>query len=160
MDPARPHTICKAPSAPALYHPPLIPVASTPCPSRSVFILNKGGVLACATFVIQSSRNNVVRAMFAGDSARSNTLYGGHQRRKLEQSGRKIQVTQLQGNVFFANVQQVRDQNDGSDRAKENIERKSFSLCPRQVFRCFALFLSRCFSPISTSSASVLVGRR
>lgn len=67
-----------------------------------------GLVLACATFVIQASRSTVVKATFAGENARSNTAYGPHQRRKLEKSKRKIQVIQLQGNVFFANIQQAR----------------------------------------------------
>lgn len=70
--------------------------------------ITAGLVLACATFVIQASRSSVVKATFAGDNARSNTVYGSHQRRKLEKSKRKIQIIQLQGNVFFANIQQAR----------------------------------------------------
>ncbi|CAN0469398.1 unnamed protein product, partial [Discosporangium mesarthrocarpum] len=66
-----------------------------------------GGILACTTFVLQSSRNSVVRATFSGSSARSNTLYAGRHREKLERCERRIHVVQLQGNVFFANVQQV-----------------------------------------------------
>lgn len=71
--------------------------------------LETGAVLACATFVLQSSRTSPVRATFTG-GVRSNTLYDSHQAAKLESlSAERVRVVQLQGNVFFGNVQQVID---------------------------------------------------
>lgn len=75
--------------------------------------LLQGGVLTCATFVIQASRSTTVRAVFAADSIPSNSRFpwGREQQRGDEQERdrgrRKVQVLQMEGNVFFANVKQA-----------------------------------------------------
>ena len=69
-----------------------------------------GVVSACVTFVVQSSRQSSIRAVFSGDTARSNTSWSSRQRDKLDVGllgGSSILVVQLQGHLFFGNVQQV-----------------------------------------------------
>ena len=69
-----------------------------------------GVVSACVTFVVQSSRQSSIRAIFSGDTARSNTSWSSRQRDKLEEGlllGSRVIVVQLQGHLFFGNVQQV-----------------------------------------------------
>lgn len=71
-----------------------------------------GVVSACVTFVVQSSRQSSIRAVFSGDTARSNTSWSARQRDKLDVGlallgGSSIIVVQLQGHLFFGNVQQV-----------------------------------------------------
>ena len=69
-----------------------------------------GVVSACVTFVVQSSRQSSIRAIFSGDTARSNTSWSSRQRDKLEEGlllGSRVVVVQLQGHLFFGNVQQV-----------------------------------------------------
>ena len=71
-----------------------------------------GVVSACVTFVVQSSRQSSIRAVFSGDTARSNTSWSARQRDKLDiglalLGGSSIIVVQLQGHLFFGNVQQV-----------------------------------------------------
>jgi SulP family sulfate permease len=72
--------------------------------------LGMGVVSACVTFVVQSSRQSSIRAVFSGDTARSNTSWSSRQRDKLDigiQGGSSIFVVQLQGHLFFGNEQQV-----------------------------------------------------
>jgi SulP family sulfate permease len=69
-----------------------------------------GVVLACVAFTLQSSRAGApVRSIFQGASAsvRSNTLYGPLQEAKLDRASPAVHVFQLQGNIFFGNVQGV-----------------------------------------------------
>lgn len=69
-----------------------------------------GVVSACMTFVVQSSRQSSIRAVFSGDTARSNTNWSVRQRDKLNfglLEVNSIFVVQLQGHLFFGNVQQV-----------------------------------------------------
>lgn len=79
-------------------------------PSRR---LMKGGVVAITTFILQSSRDAVVKSAFTADGiALGGNRFSGCQEllaRKSEESKRTrgVSVIQLQGNVFFANVQQV-----------------------------------------------------
>jgi sulfate permease, SulP family len=63
-----------------------------------------GVVSACVTFVVQSSRQSSIRAVFSGDTARSNTSWFVRQRKKLVAG---LALLLLQGHLFFGNVQQV-----------------------------------------------------
>jgi MFS superfamily sulfate permease-like transporter len=69
-------------------------------------------VSACVTFIVQSSRQSSIEALFSGDTARSNSSWSARQRDKLDLGlallgGGSIIVVQLQGHLFFGNVQQV-----------------------------------------------------
>lgn len=66
-----------------------------------------GGVAACVTFVVQASQVSNIRGVFTGDAVRSNTNWPARLREKLETARRNIVVIQLQGHLFFGNVQQV-----------------------------------------------------
>ncbi|CAM9221690.1 unnamed protein product [Chrysoparadoxa australica] len=66
-----------------------------------------GGVLACATFVLQTARVNAVRAVFTGNDVKSNTLYSGKEGEMLTHSQQNVHVVQLQGVIFFGNIQKV-----------------------------------------------------
>lgn len=68
-----------------------------------------GGVSACATFVVQSSKGSNVRGVFSGEVVRSNTSWPASWRDKLEVGLAKhgVYVIQLQGQIFFGNIQRV-----------------------------------------------------
>lgn len=68
-----------------------------------------GGVSACATFVVQSSKSSNVRGVFTGEAVRSNTSWPARYRDKLDMGLAKhgIYVIQLQGQIFFGNIQRV-----------------------------------------------------
>ena len=68
-----------------------------------------GGVSACATFVIQSSRGSNIRGVFSGEAVRSNTSWPARYRDKLDIGLAKhgVYVIQLQGHIFFGNIQQL-----------------------------------------------------
>lgn len=69
-----------------------------------------GVASACATYIIQSSQQSSIRSIFSGQTARSNTSWSSHQRDRLFKGlseGSSIFVIQLQGHLFFGNVQHV-----------------------------------------------------
>jgi hypothetical protein len=76
--------------------------------SRCIGII-AGGVSACVTFVVQSSKGSHVRGVFTGEVVRSNTSWTGRYRDKLEQglATHGVYVIQLQGHIFFGNIQQI-----------------------------------------------------
>lgn len=70
-----------------------------------------GILLACVTFVVASSNEQNIRSIFIGNEARSDTQWSGKQEEKLskaltEQTA-QIYVIELQGHLFFGNVQRV-----------------------------------------------------
>jgi hypothetical protein len=68
-----------------------------------------GLIAVCATFILQSSKQVSVRGTLAGAAVRSNAFRNAQQRNQMHTmyAAQRICVVQLQGNLFFANVQQV-----------------------------------------------------
>jgi MFS superfamily sulfate permease-like transporter len=73
--------------------------------------MSTGILLACVTFVISSSREQNIRSIFAGHEARSDTQWTVKQAQKLskaiDQHTVQVYVIELQGHLFFGNVQRV-----------------------------------------------------
>lgn len=59
--------------------------------------------------MVQSSKGSNVRGVFTGEVVRSNTSWTGKHRDKLEQglATHGVYVIQLQGHIFFGNIQQI-----------------------------------------------------
>eukprot|EP01041_Mallomonas_annulata_P006305 gene6306-12761_t len=68
-----------------------------------------GVMAACVTFVVQASQESNIRGVFTGDAVRSNTSWPARYRAKLEaaMASSRIIVIQLQGHLFFGNIQHV-----------------------------------------------------
>jgi hypothetical protein len=68
-----------------------------------------GLIAVCATFILQSSKQVSVRGTLAGAAVRSNAFRNAQQRTQMHTmcAHQRMCVVQLQGNLFFANVQQV-----------------------------------------------------
>lgn len=99
------------PSLDALEYGSMLMVATVVAVWGFVPGIAAGVVSACATFVVQSSRENNVRAVFSGENARSNTSWPSRLRARLESGlsarSAKVIVIQLQGHLFFGNIQKV-----------------------------------------------------
>ncbi|PKI85235.1 hypothetical protein MVES_000796 [Malassezia vespertilionis] len=63
-----------------------------------------GIALACLFFVMQTSRQNVVRTIFNGHAARSTVRRHSTQRRFLDNIGRQTVVVKLQSSLFFGTI--------------------------------------------------------
>jgi len=66
-----------------------------------------GIVLACVTFVIQTSRKSAIRAIYTGETARSTVRRHPFQQRFLKEVGSQIYVFKLAGYMFFGTISSV-----------------------------------------------------
>lgn len=66
-----------------------------------------GIILACMSFVVQTSQKSAIRATYSGVFARSTVRRHPIQQRFLRQVGRQIQVYKLAGYIFFGTISSV-----------------------------------------------------
>jgi SulP family sulfate permease len=66
-----------------------------------------GIILACMSFVVQTSQKSAIRAAYSGVFARSTVRRHPIQQRFLRQVGRQIQVYKLAGYIFFGTISSV-----------------------------------------------------
>jgi sulfate permease, SulP family len=66
-----------------------------------------GILLACVSFVVQSSQKSAVRASYSGVEARSLVRRHPIHQRYLREAGRQIHVTKLAGYMFFGTIVSV-----------------------------------------------------
>ncbi|KAF2401241.1 hypothetical protein EJ06DRAFT_529372 [Trichodelitschia bisporula] len=83
-----------------------------------------GIVLACLTFVVQTSRVSAVRATYSGTVARSTVRRHPVQRRFLHEVGTQIKITKLAGYLFFGTIVAV------EKRVRELMEDDAFAAQP------------------------------
>lgn len=69
-----------------------------------------GIVLACFSFVVQTSRKSAIRATYTGDVARSTVRRNQAQYRFLRQVGKQTHVAKLAGFLFFGTIVSVENQ--------------------------------------------------
>lgn len=69
-----------------------------------------GIVLACLSFVVQTSRISAIRGKLFGGVANSTVRRHPIQQRFLEQAGKQVLVMKLAGNLFFGTIVRVEDQ--------------------------------------------------
>lgn len=79
--------------------------------SMALFGMNQGlaigAVLACLTFVVQSVPKGPVRGSMSGATLRSNKWRTAKALDMLDELSRRVHVVQLQGHIFFANVNKL-----------------------------------------------------
>lgn len=111
---------------------------------------------ACVTFVVQSSQQSNIRAIFAGDNARSNTNWPLHSRAKLDAAiadlGANILVIQLQGYLFFGNIHRVVA---GVERA---LETENMSIRIRKLKRSSSSSLAGATAATAAATSSTAAG--
>jgi hypothetical protein len=131
-----------------------------PLPLTTSLGIIAGGVSACVTFVVQSSKGSNVRGVFTGEVVRSNTTWNGRSRDKLEQglATHGVYVIQLQGHIFFGNIQQVVKTIEAiiqEGYKKESIGSSPFA-SPRHGYGCVASLRTRIAPSLTSTSSSAL----
>lgn len=66
-----------------------------------------GIILACVSFVVQTSRTSAIRAIYSGEFVRSTVRRPPVQQRYLKDAGRQTQIIKLAGFLFFGTIVNV-----------------------------------------------------
>lgn len=83
-----------------------------------------GIVLACMSYVVQTSRKPAIRAIYSGAIARSTVRRHPNQQRFLRKVGRQIQIFKLAGYMFFGTIASV------ESKIRDLLEEKNFQEHP------------------------------